>query len=356
MSLLHTARREFLLPIVWAVCAIVWHGMPGNPFAAMLLLLVPALGCTLFVVHHAEQLAEKLGEPYGTIILTLSVTIIEVAAISAMMTHGPQNTGVARDTIFAVVMILLNFTAGASLIAGGWRHMELQFNLQGANTYLGVIIPLCVFTLILPNFTATTLGPTLAPMQEVFVGFVCLGLYGAFLAVQTMRHRQYFAVETGMLGHDAEHAPPAWRSAIFLIVYMIPLVYLAEHLGGPSDLLLERWHLPHALSGVLIAFLVVTPEALGAVRAAMNNQLQRSLNIFMGSVLSSIGLTIPAMLICAWFMGLTLTLGLPGSASIDLVLTLLVSVLTFASGRTNVMQGCVHLVLFFAFLLLLFQG
>lgn len=320
------------------------------------MLLAPALGCTLCVVRHAEHLAERLGEPYGTVILTLSVTVIEVAAISAMMTHGPKNPGVARDTIYAVVMILLNFTAGAALLLGGWRHLELPFNLQGANTYLGVIVPLTVFTLVLPDFTVASQGPTLTLAQELFIGLVCVAFYAAFLGVQTMRHRTYFAVIGGPLAHGAGVDIPAWRSAVLLVCYMIPLVYLAEHLGGPLEILLEEWHAPKALEGTVVAFLVVTPEALGAVRAALANQLQRAVNIFMGSVLSSIGLTIPAMLVLGYFTGLRLDLGLTGSATVNLLLTLAVSILTFASGRTNVLQGFVHLVLFGAYLLLLFQG
>lgn len=336
-------------------CLIALTCLPHNPFIALPLLLIPALGCSLSVVHHAEDLAHRLGEPYGTVILTLSVTLIEVVAISAMMTHGPQNPGVARDTIYAVVMILLNFTAGACLLAGGWRHMELQFNLQGANTYLGVILPLTIFSLILPDFTHTTEGPTLSVAQEIFIGFVCVGLYVSFLAVQTMRHNAYFAVTDLLEGPD-HGTVPAWRSTLLLISYMAPLMFLAEEMGGPIEKMLDHWHWPLALGGTIIAFLVVTPEALGAVRAAMSNQLQRSVNIFMGSVLSSIGLTIPAMLLLGWATGLRLNLGLPASAAVTLVLTLAVSMLTFASGRTNVLQGVVHVVLFCAYLLLLFQG
>jgi Ca2+:H+ antiporter len=344
-----------MLPIALAACAVVWHAIPENPILAALLLLAPAFGCSLAVVRHAEHLAERLGEPYGTVILTFSVTLVEVVAISALMTHGHENSGVARDTIYFVVMILLNLTAGVALLAGGWRHLEQQFNLQGANAYLGVIIPLTVFALILPDFTQTTLGPTLAPLQEAFIAFVSLGLYGTFLTVQAVRHRAYF---TGV-----EHQPtlahvshPIWPNAALLVTYMIPLVYLAEHLAGPVDVLLNNWHAPSALGGMLVALLVAAPEALGAVRAALANQMQRSVNIFMGSVLSSIALTIPAMVVCGWLTGLKLTLGLAPNAGVMLILTLTLSIVTFASGRTNVLQGAVHIVLFGASLLLLFQG
>ena len=351
--------KEYMLLIALAACAIAWTGLPAHPVLALLLLIIPALGCTLSVVRHAEHLAERLGEPYGTIILTLSVTIIEVVAISALMTHGAENSGadssgVARDTIYAVVMILLNLTAGIALLAGGWRHLELQFNLQSANAYLGVIIPLTVFALILPDFTHTTPGPTLSAPQEAFIAVVSLGLYAAFLAVQAVRHRAYFAQD----GSDApdEHGHPAWPHALLLVSYMIPLVYLAEHLGEPVETLLHQCHAPQALGGTLIALLIATPEALGAIRAAINNQLQRSVNIFMGSVLSSIGLTIPAMVVWGRFTGLRLSLGLEPGDGVMLLLTLVLSIVTFANGRTNVLQGTVHIVLFCAYLLLLFQG
>jgi Ca2+:H+ antiporter len=259
---------------------------------------------------------------------------------------------VARDTIYAVVMILLNLTAGVALLAGGWRHLELQFNLQSANAYLGVIIPLTVFALILPDFTHTTPGPTLSAPQEAFIAIVSLGLYAAFLVAQAVRHHEYFAQE----GSHGVQEGPAWPHAILLATYMIPLVYLAEHLGEPVETLLHQWHAPQALGGTLIALLIATPEAMGAIRAAINNQLQRSVNIFMGSVLSSIGLTIPAMVLCGWFTGLKLSLGLAPSDVVMLVLTLVLSIVTFANGRTNVLQGTVHIVLFCAYLLLLFQG
>lgn len=343
-----------MLPIALAACALAFYGLPGHPLLAAVLLLAPALGCSLNVVRHAEHLAERLGEPFGTIILTFSVTLIEVVAISALMTHGGQNTGVARDTIYAVVMILLNLTAGISLLAGGWRHLELQFNLQSANAYLTVIVPLAVLSLVLPDFTQSTPGPTLAPGQELFVGFISLGLYAVFLGVQTVRHRAYFA--TGSADETHHAGGPAWPHVVLLVCYMAPLVYLAEHLGEPVEVLLHDWHAPLALGGTLVALLVAAPEAVGAVRAAINNQLQRSVNIFMGSVLSSIGLTIPAMLLCGWFTGLKLSLGLPPGDVVMLLLTLFVSVVTFANGRTNVLQGAVHIVLFGAYVLLLFQA
>jgi Ca2+:H+ antiporter len=363
------AREEWFLGVSVGTSAIflvlgprladVLSSPPGLALL-FLWLFVVVLGSGMSVVRHADHLAIRLGEPYGTLILTLAVTIIEVMSISAMTMHDDSNPALVRDTIFAVVMILLNGMVGISLLLGGWRHREQQYNLQGANTYLGVIIPLTVLGMILPNFTMTTPGPTLSPAQETFVGLASVGLYVAFLAVQTIRHRSYFTLADSF--EDADHeAPPgiARRPAIhaaLLVIYMVPLVFLAEELARPVDALLKILHAPGALGGVVIALLVAMPEAVGAVRSAAANRLQRSMNIFLGSVLSTIGLTIPAMIALSRFTGTKIVLGLENANAVMLLLTLAVSLVTFSSGRTNVLQGAVHLVLFGTYLLLIFQG
>jgi Ca2+:H+ antiporter len=222
-----------------------------------------------------------------------------------------------------------------------------------------VIIPLAVLSLMLPNYTVTTPGPTLSSPQEAFLALMALGLYGTFLAIQTNRHRTYFALEEA--GQDAhEPQPSTGRSpaahAALLAAYMAPVVFLAEQLGRPIDAVIEVVHAPVALGGLLIAMLVSTPEAIGAVRAARANQLQRSVNISLGSVLATIGLTVPTMLTISHITGKKITLGLEHANLVLLPLTLLVSVITFASGRTNILQGAVHLLLFAAYVMLLFQG
>ena len=319
-------------------------------------LFVTVLGSCLNVVRHADGLAEILGEPYGTLILTLSVTTIEVLSISAVMMHGENNPALVRDTLFSVVMVILGGMAGLSLLVGGWRHREQAYNLQGANSYLGVIIPLCVLCLILPNFTVTTPGPTLSRPQQLFVTVMCAGLYAAFLALQTGRHRGYFTMGGGSELH-AGHAHHGWlRHALLLLAYMLPIALLAEEMANPIDYLIETLHMPDVLGGVVIAVIVATPEAIGAMRAALADRLQLSVNIFLGSVLSTIGLTVPVMLMISRFTGHEVFLGLPGASEVLLLLTLAVSVVTFASGRTNVMQGAVHVVLFAAFVMLMFQA
>jgi Ca2+:H+ antiporter len=310
------------------------------------------------VVRHAEHLADRLGEPLGTLILTLAVTAIEAASISAVMIHSRDQPTVMRDTVFAVIMIILNGMVGASLLVGAWRHREQSYNLQGANVYFSVVVPLAVMCLIMPNYTHTTPGPTLSFYQQEFLAVMCLGLYAAFLAVQTGRHRGYFSLEGEEDGHDhgGQAGGSAWRHALLLLAYMIPVVYLAEQFGEPIAQMIRRLHAPAALGGVIIAALVATPEGIGAVRSALANKLQRSVNICLGSLLATIALTIPLMIVIAHFMGATIYLGLEGTSFVMLLLTLAVSVLTFGSGRTNVIQGAVHAILFVAYVLLIFQG
>ncbi|HEX4153746.1 MAG TPA: hypothetical protein VHY75_16185 [Steroidobacteraceae bacterium] len=318
------------------------------------------MGAALCVVRHAEDLAVHLGEPLGTLVLTLAVTAIEAASISAVMIHAKDSAGVVRDTLFAVIMIILNGMVGASLLLGAWRHREQHYNLQGANAYLSVIIPLAVLSLIMPNYTQTTPGPTLSGAQETFLALMCLGLYAAFLGVQTGRHRGYFisGLEDEELHHETVGgARMSWGAhALLLVAYMAPLVYLAEQFGRPIDDLIVSLHAPTALGGVVIAALVATPEAIGAVRAAVANHLQRSINICLGSLLATIGLTVPLMLLVSHLLGAPIYLGLQNTSFMMLMLTLLLSVVTFASGRTNVLQGAVHMLLFVAYVLLIFQG
>lgn len=317
------------------------------------------LGSALAVVRHAERLAEKLGEPYGTLILTLCITSIEVVSITAIMLHGANNPTLARDTLFAVTMIVLNGMVGLSLLLGGWRYREQHYNLHGANTYLGVIIPLGVLCLVLPDFIVAASGPPrLSAAQKIFVATVSAGLYAAFLALQTSRHRAYFTVQTGE-GEASEAAPsdaPLTPHVILLVIYMALVVYLAEKLAPPVDYVVETMGQPAALAGLAMAVLVATPEIIGAVRAAGRNNLQRSMNIFLGSVLSTIGLTIPAIIVISELTDHPVRLGLEHTDLLLFVLTLALCMVTFSSGRTNVLQGGVHLILFLAYLFLIFAG
>ena len=309
------------------------------------------------MVRHAENVAEVLGEPVGTLVLTLSVTVIEVTSIAAVMLHGENNPTLARDTLLAVVMIILNGMVGLSLLIGAWKHREQVHNLQGANAYLGVIVPLVVLTLVLPDFTRTTPGATLSFDQQLFLVLVSAGLYAIFLMMQTGRHRHYFA---GASSADESESRGAKRDALvptlWLLAYLVPALYLAGQLAHPIDYVIETKHAPTALGGVILAVIVATPEAIGAVRAAIANQLQRSVNIVLGSMLSTIGLTVPLMIVISEVTGRSFVMGVQHTDLVMLVLTLAVSIVTFSSGRTHIIQGLVHIILFAAYLLLILQG
>jgi Ca2+:H+ antiporter len=331
----------------------VWLGV------IFLWLFVVMLWSAMSVVRHADCLAIKCGEPYGTLILTVSAISIEVMTISAAMLHGANNPTLARDAMFAVIMIALNGLVGLSLLLGGLRHREQQYNLQGANSYLNTIMALAVLGLILPNFTTSMSGPRFSWPQEIFLIVTALGLYAIFLLIQTMRDSRYFIGSQDVAAvPNPEHYQMQMRStayhSVMLLVYLIAVVLLAEKFAIPLDNGIEHFGMPQALGGAIIAALVLSPEALSAIHATLSNQLQRSVNILLGSVLATIGLTIPAVLTIGLITKRPVTLGVEGGNFPLLLLTLAVSVVTFSSGRTNILQGCIHLLLFAVFLLLIF--
>jgi len=332
---------------------------PGALVFVFAWLFAVILWSAVSVARHADCLAIKWGEPYGTLVLTLSAITIEVVMISTAMLHGENNPTLGRDAIFSVVMIALNGFVGLVLLLGGLRHREQYYNLQGVNSYLNVIMTLAVLGLVLPNFTTTTGGPTLSIGQQIFLILVTLILYAIFLLIQTMRHRGYFmesdqAIVAAGPGHHSLHIHSTTFHAPMLLSYLVIVILLAEKFAIPLDNSIEKFALPQEFGGAMIAALVLTPEGIGAVQATLRNQLQRSINILLGSVLATIGLTIPAVLIISLVTKRPVTLGVQGGNLPLLLLTLAVSVVTFTSRRTNVLQGCVHLLLFSVFLLLIF--
>jgi Ca2+:H+ antiporter len=340
----------------WPALAIVVLGIhaifrPGFPFVA-------AEAFTLFAtvfaaVYHAEVVAHRVGEPFGTLVLALAVTIIEVALIVSMMiTGGTETAGLARDTVFAAVMIVCNGIIGLCLLAGGVRHREQGFQFQGAQAALSVLIALTTLTLVFPNVTSASAGPTFSSSQLVFAAIVSLILYGSFLFVQTVRHRDYFLPAGG--GEEAHALPPPNRIALvsagLLLVSLVAVVALAKALTPTLEHGIAAVGAPRSVVGIVIAGLVLLPEGLASYRAATANRLQTSMNLALGSVLATIGLTIPAVTVVAMFLGRPLTLGLGAKEELLLAVTLIVSLLTIATGRTTVLQGIVHLVLFAVFL------
>lgn len=363
-------RLEYPLIIGLGSAAIfLWLGNwvlenAGNPIVlavTFVWLFVTVLWSAISVVRQADCLAIKCGEPYGTLILTLSAIAIEVVMISAAMLHGANNPTLARDMMFAVVMIALNGLVGISLLLGGLRHREQHYNLQGTNAYLNTIMTLAVLGLVLPNFTTSMSGPSLSTVQEVFLVVTSLTLYAIFLLIQTKRHSEYFQESESVAGHPESghhhHTPLRTTSyhVVMLLLYLIAVVILAEKFAIPLDNAVERFGMPQAFAGAIVATLVLAPEALSGIQAALRNHLQRSVNILQGSVLASIGLTIPAVLTIGMLTHRPVTLGIEGGNLPLLLLTLSVSVVTFASGKTSVLHGCIHLLLFAVFLLLIFS-
>jgi Ca2+:H+ antiporter len=315
---------------------------------------VTVVGVVFAAVYHAEVVAHRVGEPFGTLVLAVAVTVIEVALIvSIMVEGGADKAGLARDTVFAAVMITCSGIVGLCLLAGGVRHHVQGFQFQGALSALAVLAPLTVLTLIVPNVTVSAPGAAFNVPQLVFAAIVSLLLYGAFVFVQTIRHRDYFLPPE--IGDEEAHAaPPSTRATLvslgLLIVSLIAVVGLAKALSPTLEGLVLRAGAPKAVVGIIIAGLVLLPEGLAAYRAAQLDRLQTSMNLALGSALASIGLTVPAVAVVSILFGQPLQLGLGPKESVLLALTLLVSVITLGTGRTTVLQGVVHLSIFAAFL------
>ncbi|HEY8566280.1 MAG TPA: ionic transporter y4hA [Beijerinckiaceae bacterium] len=328
----------------------------GMTYAALLVLVLFA---TVFAsVHHAEVIARRTGEPYGTLVLTAAITVIEVALITSVMIgeEGGSPT-LARDTVFAVVMIVCNGLVGLCILAGGLRFREQSFRVSGASAYLTVLIVLATLSLVLPNYTTALPGPAFAPSQLVFVSVATLALYVAFLFVQTVRHRDYFVA----LGDEAEtgiaHVPSnraVLGSTLLLLVALTAVVLLSKTFAAVVELGRVAVGAPPGVTGVVVGLLILLPEGVAALAAARRDRLQTALNLALGSSLATIGLTIPAVAAVTLWLSKPLVLGLEPRDAVMLALTLLVSTLTFGTGRTNVLSGFVHLVLFATFLFLAF--
>lgn len=335
----------------------LWYGFVFFWLFAVMLWL--AFG----VVRHADSLAVILGEPYGTLILTVSVISIEVIMISAVMLTGANNPTLGRDTLFAVLMIVLNGMLGITLLLGGLRHREQSYNLRGASTYLGVIIPLAGLGLILPRYMPAAPGGQVTTMVAVWLILVSIVLYGAFLWIQTLRHSGFFQQPSPRDGTSElladEHGDLQVRSlgyhALLLPLTMLPIVLLSKKMAVLVDHGIATIGAPQALGGFLVAVLVLSPEGMAAIKSALDNKLQRTMNIALGSGLSTIGLTIPAVLGISLVTGATVELGLGEAEAYLLLFTLLVAVVNLNMERTNVLHGLVHLVLFFTYIVLIFD-
>lgn len=367
-------------------------GSLGAPLPSLLIftwLLVIIVWAAFGVVHEAEELAHRLGEPYGTLILTLAIVIIEVALISAVMLGAKGAPTLGRDTMFAVLMIVLNGVVGIGLLLGGLRHFSQSYNLKGASSYLAVIIPLTLIPLVLPNFTTSTSDGTLTSFQSVAFSLFTIVLYGAFLILQTGRHSGFFkepSAESNMpygakylsarsperqaqpkpeaepeeieAADEPPHQPSEGTNLVhvgLLLANILPIVILAKSLATVLDFGIVRLGAPVALGGILIAMVVFTPECIAALRAINANQLQRAINLCLGAAASTLGLTVPAVLLIGLITGQPVVLGLSSTNMVILAMTLLLSTLTFTGTRTTMLEGAVHFSVFFVFLVLVFS-
>ena len=325
-----------------------------------------ALACTAVLmaavvtaVHHAEVVAHRLGEPFGTLVLAVAVTVIEVSLIlSIMLAGGPDAAALPRDTIYAAVMIICNGVVGLCVLVGGLAHHEQSFRVEGASAGLAALIALSALALVLPVFTITTPGPMYNTAQLEFAAVTSAVLWAVYVFIQTVRHREYFLPPNDATVPEAHAEPPtslkAWVSFGLLVVSLVAVVGLAKLISPFIEQAVAKAGAPKAVIGIVIAMLVLLPETWAAVRAAHANRLQTSMNLALGSALASIGLTIPVVAVASIVLEIPLVLGLDPKGLVMLALTFLLAAVTLGTGRTHIMQGAVHLVVFAAFLFLAF--
>lgn len=321
----------------------------GAAVAAMLALLLGA--SILAAVYHAEKIAGYLGEPYGTLVLALAVTVIETSLIvSIMLSEGSGAQALARDTLISAIMITINGIVGLCLLIGAHRHYEQAYTQSGVSYGLAMLATLSVLTLVLPNFTTSQRGPFYTESQLGFVAVVSLIVYATFVVAQTIRHRDHFLHDGIAADHAPVPAPTARAAGLLLVMALVAVVLLAKALSPVIEAAVASAGAPAAVVGIVIAGLVLAPEGFAALRAARSNQLQTSLNLAIGSALATIGLTIPAVAVTALVLDLDLELGLSMRGIVLLSLTLLVATMTLGTGRTTMVQGVIHLVIFATFL------
>lgn len=357
--MLKAARALSWWALIPPLCVIVLVAAWGHKVGGVGLVIVgiALVAAVVVAVHHAEIVAHHVGEPFGTLILAVAVTAIEVGLIIMLMTSAPPGPStLARDTVFAAFMIVCNGVVGLCLLVGGLRHREVEFHVEGVTATLATLSTVAALALVLPSFTTSSPGPTYSGPQLAFAGTASLVLYASFVFVQTIRHRHYFLpLETD--GDD--HGPPPGRKAtavslLMLLLCLVAVVGLAKVESPAIEHVVAVAGAPRAVVGVVIALLVLLPETAAAVRAASRNKIQTSFNLALGSAVASIGLTIPAIALASIWLKDTLVLGLTPKDMVLLAITVVVTTLTVAPGRATLMQGMVHLTIFGVFLFLSF--
>ena len=369
-----------LVPLiaVWLVVAasvIVGPGLLHDPVAppvaavSFVVILAAIVVAAFRVVHEAEHLARALGEPFGTLILTLSIVIIEVILIASVMLGPGESTTIARDSLFAVMMIIINGVLGAALLVGGLRHGPQRYNREGTSQYLGMIVVFTLLALVLPNATTSAAAGSFSDVQALGVAVLAAAAYATFLGLQTTKNRELFtqpsstaATMSKTTAGATETGPTALLSrrlvithSALLVVTVLPIVLLSHDLATLLDVGIALLGAPATLSGVLIALIVFTPEAVTAIRASLGNETQRTINLGLGAFVSTVGLTLPAVLVIGLVTGETVVLGESAANTVLIAATLALSIVTFTSKRTNALHGVAHLVLFGVFALLIFS-
>lgn len=320
-----------------------------------LVLTFALLASVVAAVHHAEVVAARVGEPFGAIILALAVTVIEVGLIVSIMLGDSPAPTLVRDTVHAVVVLVLHGIAGLCIVVGTLKHREQEFRVQGAAAFLIVLLPMTAVTLVLPSFTTSTAGPYYSTPQLIFVSVVCLALYISFTFVQTLRHRDYF---TSALPEAAGERPSGRIAAMalgLLVLALVAVVLLAKAFSPFIQTAVDAVGAPAAVVGVVVAAIVLMPEAATAVAAARANRLQTSINLALGSGVASIGLTIPVVAAVSWWTATPLTLGVTPGGAVLLALSFMMALITYGTGRTNLLSGLVHLILFAVWVFLIFM-
>lgn len=363
MSISHThvnriPRWSVAVPVAGLALAasLIGNGTGELPLAVLILAPLLLLATVFAAVHHAEVLALRLGEPVGSIVLALAVTVIELALIVSLMLAGKQGVEtLARDTVYATIMLILSGVIGICLLLGGVRYHAQRFRLDSAVSALSVLGTMAVLSLVLPVFTRTTAGPTFAPVQLISVGLVSLLLYATFLFVQTVRHRDYFA-ELAEGADPGNVELPGNRTSLIslvsLLIALVGVVLLAKLLSPVLESSIHQQGLPQSFVGVIIAAIVLLPESVAAINAARLNRLQVSLNLALGSSLATIGLTIPLVAFLSLYLQQPIVLGLSDTETVLLLLALFISGITLTTGRTTILQGAVHFGIFIVFLVM----
>lgn len=351
-----TRHKEYSLILPLATLAILWFWGASSSFPAVvtinLLALVAILSSAFSVVRHADVLAHRLGEPYGSLILSLSVVILEVSLISALMATGDAAPALMRDTLYSIIMIVTCGLVGAALLLGGHKFATQYVNLAGVKQYLIAIFPLGILVLVFPNALP---GGNFSIAQALLISAISAAMYGVFLLIQTKTHQSLFVYEHEDEGDGPHHGRPSahsslWHSA-WLIVHLIAVIAVTKMNANTLGSLLTELNAPEQFTGFLVALLILSPEGLGAIKAVLANQVQRAMNLFFGSVLATISLTVPAVTIIATLTGQQLIFGLEPPQMVMMIAALLLCQISFSTGRTNVLNGSAHLALFIGYLM-----